>query len=88
MERRRGGAAGVGPDAAPCASREPRQAVGGARRRPLQNSQRVLLAKPHEGERTTGAMGRGQSRAPRRWRGGAMGTSRPTAMPHGGSARG
>ena len=29
------------------------------------------------------------SRAPRRWRGGAMGTSRPTAMPHegGGTAR-
>ena len=35
---------GEGGDAAPCADREPRQAVGGARRRPQQNSQRVLLA--------------------------------------------
>ena len=38
--------------------------MGGARRRPLQNSQRVLLAKPHEGERTTGSVrGRGATGA-------------------------
>ena len=38
----------------------------------MQNSQRVLLAKP----RTAAVSHRGQ------WRGGAMGTSRPTAKPH------
>ena len=44
-------------DAASCAGREPRQAVGGARGRPLQNSQRVLLAKPRASAR--GGQGRG-----------------------------
>ena len=47
-------------DAASCAGREPRQAVGGARRRPLQNSQRVLFAKPRAWGR--GGQGRGGAR--------------------------
>ena len=86
MGRRCGGAAGVGPNAAPCASREPRQAVVGARRRPLQNSQRVLLAaKPR-----TAAGGEPGCQATHRamWRGGAMGTSRPTATGSYGNGRG
>ncbi len=77
MERRRGGAAGVGPNAAPCAGREPRQAVGGARRRPLQNSQRVLLAaKP----RTAAASrhGRCEAAGPAAERG----EGRPSIAPH------
>ena len=59
-----------GTDAAPCA------AMGGARRRPLQNSQRVLLAMARERGRR-GAGCKAAHRAMRR--GGAMGTSRPTA---------
>ena len=63
----------------------------------MQNSQRVHDAKPrtavasrHGQWRGAGGARRGvgvRSHAPRRWRGGAMGTSRPTAKPHEGCAR-
>ena len=49
----------------------------------MQNSQRVLLAKPRTAVASRHGQRRGMpSRAPRRWRGGAMGTSRPTATGH------
>ena len=70
--RFRGRAAGGGPDAAPCA------AIGDARRRPQQNSQRVLLANP----RTAAVSRHGRcGAAARAGRPGGQ-ASRPTATGH------
>ena len=61
VRRARWRAVAGGADAAPCA------ANGGARRRPPQNSQRVLLGKPRNGTAPRGAAhGRGTSREARR----------------------
>ena len=72
----------IAPGARPC------RAPCRGQSRGMQNSQRVLLAKPRNGNgahdakpRTAVASRHGQ------WRGGAMGTSRPTAKPHEGFAR-
>ncbi len=70
-ERSRGRAAGG------ATGRRALRGYEGRTETPLQNSQRVLLAKPRTAPVARRAM----------WRGGAMGTSRPTAMRHGRCAR-